>query len=145
MGIEITQLSQSAQRQILRKIQQENMAKQQGKPSKYGNVKTQRIVNGNIITFDSQKEARRYDELLAMQRAGTISDLRLQPQFTLQESYKTSDGKRVRSICYVADFSYTKDGKTVVEDVKSQATKTPQYEMKRKMMQDRHGIEVREK
>ena len=77
-------------------------------------------------------------------KAGLIRDLRLQPQFTLQESYKTHDGKRVRAIRYVADFSYTREGTLVVEDVKSKATKTAQYQMKRKMMMNRFGIEVEE-
>ena len=45
----------------------------QGKP-KYGSQKAER----GTIRFDSQKEARRYDELMVMLRAGIISDLRLQ-------------------------------------------------------------------
>ena len=53
----------------------------QGKP-KYGSQKAER----GTIRFDSQKEARRYDELMVMLRGGIITDLRLQPQFTLQES-----------------------------------------------------------
>ena len=53
--------------------------------TKYGSRKDTR----GELRFDSQKEARRYDELMVMLRAGIISDLRLQPQFTLQESYVT--------------------------------------------------------
>ena len=53
--------------------------------TKYHNERAKRAG----IRFDSQKEARRYDELMVMLRAGIISDLRLQPQFTLQESYIT--------------------------------------------------------
>lgn len=56
----------------------------QGKP-KYGSQKAER----GTIRFDSQKEARRYDE---------------QPQFTLQESYLTEGGERIRAIRYTADF-----------------------------------------
>lgn len=142
MGIDISRLGPAAQKQILQKLQQEQREK--AKPSKYGNVKTQRVVNQDVIPFDSQKEARRYDELMLELRAGSIRDLRLQPQFTLQESYKTYDGKRVRAIRYVADFSYILNGALVVEDVKSKATKTSQYQMKRKMMQERFGIAVEE-
>ena len=36
---------------------------QNPKRSKYGNVKTSRIVNGNVIKFDSKKEADRFDTL----------------------------------------------------------------------------------
>lgn len=141
MGIDISRLGPSAQKQILQKLQQEQREK--AKPSKYGNVKTQRQAE-EPITFDSQKEARRYDELLLELKAGLIRNLRLQPQYTLQESYKTYDGKRVRAIRYVADFSYIRNGALVVEDVKSKATKTAQYQMKRKMMLERFGIEVEE-
>ena len=49
-----------------------------------------------------------------------------------------------RPVKYIADFSYTKDGETVVEDVKSAATKTPEYILKRKMMLWEFGIEVKE-
>ena len=75
-------------------------------------------------------------------KAGLIRDLRLQPQFTLQESCKTHDGKRVRAIRYAADFSYIWNGALEVEDVKSKATKTAQYQRKRTMMQERFGVEM---
>ena len=43
--------------------------------NKYGNKKAVR----NGITFDSQKEAVRYDQLMLMLCAGEIRDLKLQP------------------------------------------------------------------
>ena len=49
--------------------------------NKYGNKKAVR----NGITFDSQKEAARYDQLMLRLCAGEIRDLKLQPEFTLQE------------------------------------------------------------
>lgn len=98
--------------------------------NKYGAVKTE----ANGIRFDSKAEAARYDVLMAMLRAGKIRDLRLQPHFTLSEAWKTPNGEPIRSIVYIADFSYWKDGHLIVEDVKSKATRTPQYAMKRKMM-----------
>ena len=97
------------------------------------------------LRFDSKKEAKRYDELMMLRSVEVIHDLRLQPQFTLQESYVTPCGERVRAIRYVADFSYINAaGEYIVEDVKSKATRTPQYEMKKKMMLDRFGIRIRE-
>ena len=104
-----------------------------GKPkvrNKYGASKT----TANGIKFDSRAEADRYEVLMAMLKAGTISDLRLQPHFTLAEAWKTPDGDPVRSIVYIADFSYWRDGRLIIEDVKSKATRTPQYSMKRKLM-----------
>lgn len=136
------------------------------KESKYHNVKV--IVNS--ITFDSKKEARRYLALLDALREGAISDLRLQRDFTLQEAYTTAEGQRIRAIRYRADFTYKIEwagynmpttvgfedldywrsmaeqhghGVLVVEDVKSRATRTAEYTMKRKMMADK-GYIIRE-
>ena len=96
------------------------------------------------VRFDSQKEARRYDELMVMLRAGIISDLRLQPQFTLQESYITETGERIRAVRYTADFSYKFGGKLVVEDVKSKPTRTKEYLRNRKFMRSKFGIDIQE-
>ena len=98
--------------------------------AKYHNAPAERAG----VRFDSQKEARRYDELMVMLRAGIISDLRLQQQFTLQESYMTETGERIRAVRYTADFSYKFGGKLVVEDVKSTATRTKEYLRNRKFM-----------
>lgn len=112
------------------------------KTAKYQNQKAER----GRIHFDSQKEARRYDELLLMLRAGEIRDLRLQPQFTIQESYVTETGERVRAIRYTADFSYIREvsGEKIVEDVKSGPTRTKEYLRNRKFMRSMYGIDVRE-
>lgn len=107
---------------------------------KYGNAKAE--VDG--IRFDSRKEALRYEYLLHLLRCGVISDLRLQPQFTLQESYLTETGERVRAIRYTADFSYIQDGKKIVEDVKSSATRTKEYLRNRKFMRSIYGIDIQE-
>lgn len=154
MGVNVSDLPPKAQEQVARKMQAQLREKQE-KQRKYHNQPCE--VGG--IKFDSQKEARRYRELMALLKAGKIRDLKLQPQFTLQESYKTPAGKRVQAIRYVADFSYDLmplywtgyDSQCpddawikVVEDVKSRATKTRVYEMKRKLLLDRFGIEIRE-
>lgn len=143
MRIDVTRLSPAAQKQILGKV----LAEQE---SKYHNCKAVRVMpNGTQRTFDSQKEARRYDELSALLRAGKIKDLRLQPTFTLQESYVTAEGETVRAITYKADFSYlvpvTEGADTrferVIEDAKGARTEV--YKLKRKMMAER-GWTVRE-
>ena len=64
--------------------------------NKYGNKKAVR----NGITFDSQKEAARYDQLMLRLCAGEIRDLKLQPEFTLQEAFTTPLGECVRAIKY---------------------------------------------
>ena len=125
-------------------------AQQRQRESKYHNVKDSR----GEIQFDSKKEARRYDELMVLLRAGKIRNLRLQAQYTLQESYITETGERVRAIRYVADFAYeraTAPDQTgtvhwlpVVEDVKSTATKTEKYKIKAKLFRERYGFSITE-
>lgn len=155
MGVSIESLSPWAQRQVLQKLTAAEAQKKAAKESKYHNQKDERAAgSGASIRFDSRKEARRYDELMAMLRAGKIRDLKLQQQFTLQEAYTTTEGVRVRAIRYQADFTYQKpqfvdrDGEwiwgLVVEDVKSRATKTRAYAMKKKLMQERFNIEIQE-
>ena len=143
MGIDISCLSDAAQRQVLRKLAAAQLQKKA--VAKYHNEPDTRTTgDGTEIRFSSRKEAKRYDALIMLLKAGAITDLKLQPQFTLQESYMTPEGKRVRSIRYVADFSYrlAATGELVVEDVKSKATKTRVYGMKRKMLLERTGISV---
>lgn len=108
---------------------------------KYGNKKTE--VDG--ITFDSRKEANHYAELRILEKAGEISNLELQMPFVLQPAF-VHKGKKYQSIKYVADFVYTDvDGRKVVEDVKSPATRKDKvYQLKKKMMLYVHGIEIRE-
>lgn len=107
---------------------------------KYHNVATETAG----IRFDSKKEARRYAELIDLLRAGQIEKLKLQPQFTMQESFLTEKGQRVRAIRYTADFSYLKNGKLMVEDVKTRPTRTKEFLRNKKMMVERFGIEVQE-
>lgn len=137
MSIDVNRLSPWAQRQIAQK-----QLTQQTRENKYH---AERVKREGGLSFDSKKEARRYDELMLMLKAGKISDLKLQPQFTLQEAYTTPEGDRIRAIRYQADFSYWQGGELIVEDVKSEATKKLRtYQIKRKLMQERHGITVRE-
>jgi hypothetical protein len=97
------------------------------KRRKYGNTKTE--IDG--IKFDSKKEAHRYIDLSIMVKAGLISDLKLQHKFNLVPSQKGGIRKEL-PVSYTADFVYTKDGKTIIEDCKG--VKTIQYIIKRKLM-----------
>ena len=124
----------------------ENLATNSNKGNrKYKNIPAERSGAENKIKFPSQAEARRYDELMLMLKAGTITDLRLQREFTLIEAYTTPDGKHVRAERYKADFTYWRGNEFIVEDVKGgTATKTKTYEIKKKQMLDKYGIEVKE-
>lgn len=120
--------------------------------TKYYNQKT--CIDG--IEFDSRKEARRYQELLLLQRGGVIQDLKMQVKYILipaqYETYerygkngqRLKDGQRLleKECSYIADFVYTEDGKEIVEDTKG--IKTKDYIIKRKLMLWIHGIRVKE-
>ena len=93
------------------------------KKSKYGNQK----VEYDGIVFDSKKERDRYCELKILEKAKTITDLKRQVKYVLVEK----KGKE-RETSYIADFVYKKGNEVVVEDVKSKATKTPLYRLKKK-------------
>lgn len=105
------------------------------------------------MTFDSKHERDRYCELLILQKAGKISDLRCQVPFRLVPEQRGPDtlgprgGRRrgrliEKAVDYVADFVYVRDGQTVVEDAKGVRTKD--YIIKRKLMLWLHGIRVQE-
>lgn len=123
------------------------------------------VIDG--ITFPSKKEGNRYCELKLLQRAGKISDLEWQKKYNLlpahyetvetNECYKIGQKKgqpKTKQVCvekavdYFADFVYTENGQTIVEDVKgfrdpSSATYA-KFVLKRKMMLFFHGIKIRE-
>lgn len=123
------------------------------KQSKYHNKKT---ADG----FDSRKEKRHYDTLMALVRAGAISNLRRQVPYELIPAQyetteelvhlKTKDKVVVkqecveRSVKYIADFVYTdnRTGKEVVVDTKGM--RTADYIIKRKLMLFVHHIKIHE-
>jgi hypothetical protein len=99
---------------------------------KYRNVPT--VVDG--IRFDSKAEAARWTTLKLCDRAGIISNLCRQPRYTLSDAYTDRDGKKHRAVVYVADFSYTKDGETIVEDVKG--VETAVFRLKARLFREKY-------
>ena len=97
-------------------------------------------------TFDSKKEAKRWDELRKKEAKGDISNLQRQVPFLLIPKQYVN-GKLVERKCeYVADFVYERNGETIVEDVKGYR-KGPAYSyyvIKRKLMLEKHGIQIKE-
>lgn len=100
---------------------------------KYHNSKT--VIDG--IRFDSKKEAKRYLELKILEKAGVIKELKRQVPYILID--KSCYG---RAIKYVADFVYLENGQLVVEDVKG--VRTPVYKLKKRLMAEVYGIEIKE-
>ncbi len=120
-----------------------------------------REITRDGMTFDSIKEYRRFCELTLLEKAGSITDLKRQVEFELipsqfeeiptGEFYKRGEKKgmpKMKRVCveqsvkYLADFTYTENGKTIVEDTKG--FKTKEYILKRKMMLYLKGIKVQE-
>lgn len=106
------------------------------------------------IDFDSKKEAMRWLLLKDMENKGEISNLQRQVPFELLPAIyedvtvhlKTKDKierkLKQRSVSYIADFVYTKDGKQIVEDTKG--LRLPEYILKKKMMLALLNIEISE-
>jgi len=126
------------QRQRLREAQAKANAK-----NKYHNQKTTRLIDGQRVLFDSEREASRWDDLYLLQRAHKIERLQRQVRYRLIPAQKTAEGKIIEKPCdYIADFTYYQDGQLIVEDAKGR--RTPDYIIKRKLMLYVHGIRVRE-
>lgn len=95
---------------------------------KYRNTKT----TFNDIKFDSKAEADYYRYLKNQEKKGEVSEIKLQPKFTLQKNFKFN-GKIIRSITYTSDFKFKdKNGFTHIVDVKG--FKTNEFKIKEKML-----------
>ena len=103
--------------------------------TKYRNMKT--TIDG--IKFDSKLEAKRYMELSVLLKAGKIEKLQVHPSFELIPSYR-KNGKTVRKTVYEADFSYFRDGKYVIEDVKG--VETAVFRLKKKLFEYRYPWQI---
>lgn len=113
------------------------------KVRKYGNRKVE--VEG--IVFDSVREADRYTELKALERARIITDLELQPKYWLAcggepvkiRSKKSPDGRRCT---YRADFRYVhrETGDVYVEDVKGVDTEASR--LRRAVVEAEYGVRI---
>ena len=100
------------------------------KPGKYRNSKVYVYEDGFTAVekmeghgavkerFDSMKEYRRCQELGLLEKAGCISNLRLQTPFLIASAFTDKNGKRHRAVICRADFTYEENGWDVVENVK---------------------------
>ena len=110
------------------------------KPNKYRAQRT--TVDG--ITFDSKKEAERYQQLKLLEVVGEIINLRRQVALPLVGQHgpiKTRTGRQMR---LTVDFVYEEwcyGWKTIYEEVKG--TRTRDYEVRRAVVQAM-GIDILE-
>jgi hypothetical protein len=104
-------------------------------------VKAQKFRNQPVEIdgkrFHSKKEGKRYLELKLLQQAGEISHLETQPRFKLVVNGAPLKYESGRTAFYVGDFAYfcAAREKRIVEDVKSPATKTPLYKLKKALVE----------
>ena len=114
--------------------------------NKFGAVPT----TVDAIRFASKKESRRYLDLKLMEKAGLIRHLECHPKFPIhalpQSCWGNGAAAPVRVATYIADFSYydVESHSVVVEDVKSKATRTAVYRLKKKLIEVEHDITVTE-
>lgn len=95
--------------------------------------------------YRSQREAKRHQDLMMLQKAGIIAGLTREVPFELAPGIKIEGEDRKRpAVRYVADFVYSevKSGRIVVEDAKGM--QTPVYRLKKHLLATVHGIHVRE-
>lgn len=105
---------------------------------KFGNTKT--TVGEN--NFDSKREAKRWGDLVNLQRSGEITDLERQVKYELAPSVKIAGENRARpALRFTADFRYFKKGYIVVEDCKGFRKETA-FRIRQHLMKSVHGIDV---
>lgn len=95
--------------------------------------------------YRSQREAKRHQDLLMLQRAGHIAGLTREVPFVLAPAVRIEGEKRARpAVRYVADFIYSdaRTGRIVVEDAKGM--QTPVYRLKKHLLATVHNIHVKE-
>lgn len=124
-----------------------------------GNKYKAKKIEIDGMKYDSKKEYNRHMDLLILEKAGEIKDLKRQVKFVLIPAQREPDrvgarggkiqGKVIERECaYVADYVYTdvKTGEQVVEDVKGYkgGGAYDLFTIKRKMMLYFYGIKVKE-
>lgn len=106
-----------------------------------GRVRGTKRICVQGIQFDSKKEADRFGDLRNLERAGIISDLKLQVPFELHGKDGPILAPTGKVMTYRADFQYfdKRIGVTVIEDAKGWATDT--FKMKQAILAAQ-GVEV---
>lgn len=133
------------------------MAFQRGFKREKGKKYNNKTFEADGYKWDSKKEYQRWLVLKDAEAKGLITDLQRQVKFELipavREEYvehlKTKDKIKTRTlqlaICYTCDFTYYKDGKYIVSDVKASPKMLPkEYVLKKKILFALKGILINE-
>jgi len=92
------------------------------------------------LRFASKGEARRYGELLLLQKAGIIRDLVLQPAYPLHARGHDREWQLVGA--YVADFEYVVCATDLLTTEDFKGVRTPLYRWKKKHFQAEYGRQI---
>ncbi len=96
----INDMPEGMRERVKKHLEKEGWSGKSEKKSKYGN----RVTYVGSVKFDSAREAERYTVLMIRLGSGEIEKLKLQPEFTITESYRMPDGRLVKAQRYRADF-----------------------------------------
>ena len=109
---------------------------------KYGNRK----ITADGFTFDSVAEYNRYIDLKFLLLAGKIKDLEIHKPYVLSEGFRDKFGTWHRDFRYIADFVYydCEKGETIIEDVKSEATRNDRMYKHKKREMMKKGLYITE-
>jgi len=88
-----------------------------------------------VLFFDSLGERACWHRLLGLQSAGIIRRLQRQAKFILQDGFTTPEGKKIRAIKMVIDFTYENvaTGQKIAMDFKGGGRSTPDWKIKAKL------------
>lgn len=113
-----------------------------GKRSKYGAKK--HTVDG--VTFDSIAEANRFCVLRLMEKQGEIEKLERQPEFMITLNGKQLVYPNGRKARMRLDFRYFDKRRNcdVIEDVKSRATRTEAYALRKLIVEALYDVRIEE-
>ncbi|OGT57544.1 MAG: hypothetical protein A3E01_08380 [Gammaproteobacteria bacterium RIFCSPHIGHO2_12_FULL_63_22] len=100
-------------------------------------------IRGSHNIFGSKHEYHCYREAKLRERAGEIKDLRVHVKFSLFDPGGTCKGEHIGT--YTSDLVWKEQGKLVVADAKSPATRSRRdWARTKKILRACHGIEVLE-
>jgi hypothetical protein len=116
----------------------ERAVREQGNPTRKPQKYHAQPVTVDGIRFASKREARRWEELKVLERAGQIKHLERQPPILLHAPGGIVVGK------YLADFRYfdCEKNRTIVED--SKGVRTAIYRWKARHVTAEYGITIQE-
>jgi len=132
-------MEQMTARDYQKRFGNKTTIKKSGKPSKFKNIK----VRTKAGKFDSKRELKEYERLLALKKIGVVKSIERQVRFLLLDTAR-SQTTTYRKRFYIADFVVVyDDGRKEIIDVKG--FRTEMYRIKKHLFFIKYGVEIIEK